>query len=64
MMEPSTETPTAPPRDRKKVTVEDAAPRSLGSTWFCVQSTRFCIIMPTPRPISAMKTPMCQYGVS
>ncbi len=44
--------------------MELAEPRSLGSTWFCVQSTRFCIIMPMPRPSSAMKAAMCQYSVS
>lgn len=64
MTAPSAETPIAPPRERKKVTVELAAPRSLGATWFCVDSTRFCIIMPTPRPSRAMKTAVFQYGVS
>lgn len=44
--------------------MEDAEPRSFWETWFCVQSTRFCIIMPMPRPIRAMKTAMCQYVVS
>lgn len=64
MTAPSAETPIAPPRERKNVTVELAEPRSDGATWFCVESTRFCIIMPTPRPSSAMKIAMCQYVVS
>lgn len=64
MIEPSAETPIAPPRERKKVTVELAEPMSSGATWFWVQSTRFCIIMPMPRPMSAMKIATCQYGVS
>ncbi len=54
----------APPRERKNVTTELAAPRSAGATWFCVARTRFCIIMPMPRPITNMKTAMCQYSVS
>ncbi|CAM5624888.1 hypothetical protein SMICM304S_05385 [Streptomyces microflavus] len=51
---PSAETPIAPPRDRKKVTTELAEPRSSGATWFCVARTRFCIIMPMPRPMTNM----------
>ena len=54
----------APPRLRKNVTMELAAPRSAGATWFCVERTRFCIVMPTPRPRIAMKTATCQYSVS
>lgn len=46
------------------MTTELAEPRSDGATWFCVASTRFCIIMPMPRPMTAMKTAMCQYVVS
>ena len=42
----------------ENVTTEEAAPRSLGATWFCVQSTRFCIIMPTPAPVTVMKPPI------
>ncbi len=51
---PSAETPMAPPRERKKVTTELAEPRSSGATWFCVARTRFCIIMPMPRPMTNM----------
>ena len=51
---PSAETPTAPPRLRKNVTVELAAPRSLVATTFWVASTRFCIIMPSPAPSTSM----------
>ncbi len=64
MTAPSAETPIAPPRERKKVTTELAEPRSDAATWFCVASTRFCIIMPMPRPITNMKIAMCQYVVS
>ncbi|MDH6498154.1 hypothetical protein M2156_004373 [Streptomyces sp. SAI-149] len=42
------------------MTVELAEPRSLGSTWFWVHSTRFCIIMPMPRPSRAMKIDIFQ----
>ncbi len=61
---PSAETPTAPPRERKKVTVELAEPRSAGDTWFCVARTRFCIIMPMPRPSRAIQMAIFQYSVS
>ncbi len=42
------------------MTVELAEPRSAGLTWFCVHSTRFCIIMPMPRPSMAMKMAIFQ----
>ena len=36
---------------------------SFTSTVFCTASTRFCIIAPTPRPISAIPMEMNQIGV-
>ncbi len=55
---PSTDTPAEPPRVRKKVTVAVAAPTLRMPTVFCAASTRFCIIEPTPVPISARNTPI------
>lgn len=51
---PIAATPAEPPRVRKKVTPEVAAPMACGSVVFCTTSTRFCIVMPMPRPTSAM----------
>ena len=47
---PMSETPTVPPRLRKKVTPELATPISDGFAVFCTARTRFCIVMPTPAP--------------
>ncbi len=54
---PSTETPVAPPSERKKVISALAAPMSSSGTEFCTTSTRFCMTMPTPRPTRLMKAP-------
>ena len=48
---------TDPPIDRKKATTELAAPRSACATLFCTARIRFCIVAPSPRPRTAMKTP-------
>ena len=61
---PSTDTPTVPPIERKNETVELAAPRSVGATEFCTASTRFCIVMPRPRPMTKRKAPMSTRCVS
>ena len=54
---PIADTPTAPPRLRKKAIDElpDAEHAGSGST-FCTTSTRFCMIMPMPTPRTNMKT--------
>ncbi|SLJ18807.1 Uncharacterised protein [Mycobacteroides abscessus subsp. abscessus] len=52
--DPSTDTPIAPPKVRKKATLLEAAPMFCTLTVFCTASTRFCIIMPMPRPITVM----------
>ena len=54
---PSTETPTAPPKERKNATEALAAPMSLARTVFCTPSTRFCISRPMPIPSSNRKMP-------
>ena len=42
---------------RKNATSERPAPMSSKRTVFCTTSTRFCISMPTPAPITNMKAP-------
>ena len=49
-MAPRTETPMAPPTDRKNATEALAVPMSLAWTVFWTARTRFCISRPRPRP--------------
>jgi hypothetical protein len=61
---PSTETPIAPPSERKNATDALAAPMSRSGTVFCTASTRFCMLMPTPTPTPNMPSPTNHSGVS
>ncbi len=57
-IEPSTDTPIAPPKVRKNATILLAAPMFSTLTVFCTARTMFCISMPVPRPTMAMKIPI------
>ena len=57
-------TPIEPPIERKKATTELAAPMSLCAVLFWTASTRFCMVAPSPSPITAIEAPTYTSGVA
>ena len=60
----NTDTPIAPPMDRKNVTAEVAVPSSDGATAFCTASTSTCVTSPRPDPSRNMDSHAIGSGVS
>jgi hypothetical protein len=53
-MAPKMATPTEPPMERKKLTVEVALPRSAAGTEFWVARIKVCSVRPIPTPRTTM----------